>query len=72
MKRKQIKAMVHDLLEEIDYDISKDYVKETAEEPEYVDENLEKLIVIVKKHIKLSKKESFKIVGEPYWDWTEK
>jgi hypothetical protein len=52
MKRKQIEEMILDLINEIDYDIAKDYDVETAEEPEYVKENMDKLVKIVKKYVK--------------------
>lgn len=52
MKRKQIEKMILGLLNEIDYDIAKDYDIETAEEPEFVEENMDKLVKIVQKYIK--------------------
>ena len=53
MKDKQIKEMVLDIIGEVDYDILKGvYVKETAEEPDEVDDNIAILVDIVKKHIK--------------------
>jgi len=44
--------MILDILGEIDYDTAKNYLKATAEEPEYVKENMQKLVIIVQKHIK--------------------
>jgi hypothetical protein len=53
MDDKRIKKMINDLLKEIDYDIYKSYTKAGAEcEPEELEENWQKLIKIVKKHIK--------------------
>ena len=53
MSEKQIKKkMILDILGEIDYDTAKNYLKATAEEPEYVKENMQKLVIIVQKHIK--------------------
>lgn len=52
MNQKQIEEMILELLNEIDYDIAKDYNVETAEEPEFVEENMDKLVKIVQKYIK--------------------
>jgi hypothetical protein len=51
MTPSQIKNMILDLFNEIDYDIAKQYVFETAEEPEYVEANLQRLLDIVDKHL---------------------
>jgi len=47
----KIKEMISDIVSEIDYDIWKDsYNKETAEEPDLVDDNINTLVNIVKKY----------------------
>lgn len=43
--------MLIELLGEIDYDIMKSYIPETAEEPERVDERMNKLVKIVEKYL---------------------
>jgi len=52
MNNNQIEKMILELLNEIDYDIAKDYDVETAEEPELVEENMDKLVKIVKEYVK--------------------
>lgn len=52
MNNNQIEEMILELLNEIDYDIAKDYDVETAEEPELVEENMDKLVKIVKEYVK--------------------
>lgn len=52
MNNNQIEKMILELLNEIDYDIAKDYDVETAEEPELVEENMNKLVKIVKEYVK--------------------
>jgi hypothetical protein len=49
MNNNQIEKMILELLNEIDYDIAKEYDIETAEEPELVEERMDKLVKIVKK-----------------------
>ncbi len=51
MDDKKIDAMLRDLLMEIDYDMSKQYDVETAEEPEYVEDAMNDLRVIVRRHV---------------------
>lgn len=43
--------MLIELLGEIDYDIMKSYITEAAEEPERVDERMDKLVKIVEKYL---------------------
>jgi len=52
MNNNQIEEMILELLNEIDYDIAKGYDIETAEEPELVEENMNKLVKIVKEYVK--------------------
>ena len=47
----KIDAMIHDLLNAIDYDIAKSYKEETAEEPESVEESMDELRAIVRQHV---------------------
>ena len=51
MNDEKIDAMIHALLDAIDYDTAKQYVEETAEEPEYVEEAMDELRVIVRQHV---------------------
>lgn len=52
MLDEEIKEMVLDIVGEIDYDIYKNsYLKETAEEPDLVDDNIAMLVRIVRKHL---------------------
>ena len=55
MTHEQIKAMILDILAEADYDLFKNYVVETAEEPEYIEERMGDLIRIAEKHLQSSK-----------------
>lgn len=55
MTRDQIKEMVLDLLGKADYDLAKSFMPETAEEPEYAEESLQKLVSLAEKHINKSK-----------------
>lgn len=49
---KRITKMVQDIASEIDYDIYKEnYLEETAEEPECVEENIETVFNIIKRHL---------------------
>jgi len=52
MNREKIKEMILDILGQADYDLMKSFLPETAEEPEYAEEQLEKLINIAQKHLK--------------------
>ena len=51
MTDRHIIEMLLDVLGHVDYDIKKDYMKETAEEPEFVDEELAILVEVVRKHM---------------------
>jgi hypothetical protein len=51
MTRKQIEKMIIAVLAVADYDISKAYQVETAEEPETVEENMNVLVEIVEEHL---------------------
>ena len=51
MTDEAIKEMILDIIGEVDYDICKDYVEETAEESELVENKMQILIDIVKKHL---------------------
>jgi len=53
MNRNKIKQMIMDILGQADYDLMKSYDPETAEEPESAEENMEKLINIVEKYLKV-------------------
>lgn len=57
MTRIQIKEMIISLLGQVDYDLMKSYKPETAEDPEYAEECMEKLIDLVASHLKKSIKE---------------
>lgn len=47
----ETKEMILDIVCEIDYDIYKNsYLKETAEEPDLVEDNIQKLVDIVNKY----------------------
>lgn len=52
MTDEQIDAMIYELLETIDHDIAKSYHEETAEEPDYVEEDMEELRWVVRKHVR--------------------
>lgn len=53
MLDKNIRRMLLDVIGEIDYDILKGYyMKETAEEPDLVEDNMQLLISIVRHYIK--------------------
>lgn len=57
MTRDQIKKMVLDIISEADYDLGKSFDPKLAEEPEYAEEALDRLIDMAEKHInKASKK----------------
>ncbi len=46
----KIDAMIHALLNAIDYDTAKQYDENTAEEPEFVEEAMNELRAIVRQH----------------------
>jgi len=55
MTDEQIKKMVLDIVIKVDYDIFKlDYVKETADYPEEVEDNIAALVKIVRRHLPYS------------------
>lgn len=57
MDRDQIKELVLAIIGKIDYDLAKGFDPETAEEPEYAEEELERLITFTDKLLKkLNKK----------------
>jgi hypothetical protein len=60
MTRDQIKKMVLEVISQADYDLGKCYDPKTAEEPEYVQEELESLIDTAEKHIKKATKKATK------------
>jgi len=51
MTRKQIEKMILAVLNRADYDLAKCYQKETAEEPDTVDDNMGVLVEIVEEHL---------------------
>lgn len=51
MNDTQIKAMVIDLISTNDYDHGKQLDKRTAEEPEGVDDALDQLVAVAKRHM---------------------
>lgn len=55
MTKKQIEAMVRDIVSAADYDLGKCLDTETAEEPEYVEADLAKLVAVARKHLPQSK-----------------
>lgn len=57
MTRDEIKELIMVILGQADYDLMKAYDPETAEEPEYAESEMEKLIDTVEDHLKkLAKK----------------
>lgn len=60
MTRDQIKKMVLDIISEADYDLGKSFDPKTAEEPEYVEKNLDRLIDTAEQHINKAEKKSVK------------
>ena len=52
MTRKEIKDLIMVILGQADYDLMKSYDPETAEEPEYAESEMEKLIDTVVDHLK--------------------
>jgi len=51
MNEETIRAMLKDVIEEVDYDIAKDYDIATAEDTEQAIENMNDLVAIAKKYI---------------------
>jgi len=52
MEKSKIKAMLSDIIAEIDYDIWKErFNEETVQEPDMIDENYKYLIDIVEEHL---------------------
>ena len=47
----KIDAMIHELLEQIDYDTAKGYKEETAEEPKFVEDSMDYPRAIVRRHV---------------------
>jgi len=60
MTKQQIKEMIMDILGTADYDLAKSYDPETAEEHEYAEENMQKLITLTEKHLKNANKKNKK------------
>lgn len=60
MTRDQIKTMILMILGQVDYDLLKSFLPETAEEPEYAEEELNKLIDETEKFINKSEKKRLK------------
>ncbi|NJO03702.1 MAG: hypothetical protein HC880_20335 [Bacteroidia bacterium] len=57
MTRSEIKDLIMVILGQTDYDLMKAYDPETAEEPEYAEDQMERLIDTVEDHLKkLAKK----------------
>lgn len=52
MTKQQIKSMIMELFGEIDYDLAKSLDPKMAEDPEYAEEQMERLIKIVERHQK--------------------
>lgn len=55
MTKKQIKEMILDLLQHVDYDLYKGFLKESSEDWETAKEELDNLIKIAQKHINKAK-----------------
>ncbi len=51
MTDEQIKAMILEVIQEVDYDTYKNFLPECSEDPEYAEEEMTTLIDIVKKHL---------------------
>ena len=58
MTRKEIRELIMVILGQVDYDIMKSYDPETAEEPEYAEESMERVIDVVEKHLKKAEKKT--------------
>jgi hypothetical protein len=52
MTRDQIKEMILDIVNQLDYDIGKSLDPDFAEDPEYAVEELDNLIICAETHIK--------------------
>lgn len=52
MNKKQIIAMVMDIIAEVDYDIYKGFLPEFSEEPDHIEAKIEELVRIVNAHLK--------------------
>jgi len=62
MTRNEIKDLIMVILGQADYDLMKAYDPETAEEPEYAESEMERLIDTVVEHLKkLEKKKTKKV-----------
>lgn len=55
MNKQQIREMIMDILGQADYDLAKSYDPETAEEPEYAEKKMQKLVCLAEKHFKNAK-----------------
>jgi hypothetical protein len=51
MSETKMRKMLLEIVKEVDYDIWKNYIPETAEEPELAEERLNDLVSITKKYI---------------------
>jgi len=60
MTRDEIKDMIMVILGQADYDLMKAYDPETAEEPEYAEGQMERLIDTVEEHLKKLEKKKTK------------
>ena len=62
MTRNEIKDLIMVILGQADYDLMKAYDPETAEEPDYAESEMERLIDTVESHLKkLDKKKTKKV-----------
>ena len=52
MNKTQIKKMILEVLEMVDYDVYKSFLKDSSEDWESAKEEMEQLISIVEKHLK--------------------
>lgn len=52
MTKIQIKKMLLEVISHLDYDMSKDFVKETSEDWESAKEELDNLVKVVQRHLK--------------------
>lgn len=51
MSDDQVKAMILEVIENVDYDIYKSFLPECSEDPEESEEEMEKLIAVCRKHL---------------------
>jgi hypothetical protein len=58
MTRDQIKEMILDIVNQLDYDIGKSLDPDFAEDPEYAVEKLDELITCAQTHIKRANKKN--------------